>query len=69
MLDKPGVFGNHTNRAKGSVFFSITPEQHWKGGQGLRDYVVEKGPISLCWVCVGVLEVRLALVSVPLALQ
>ena len=31
-------------------------------GQGLRDYVAEKGPISWCWVCVGVLEDRLVLV-------
>ena len=31
LLDKPGVFGNHTNRARGLDFFSTTPEQHWKG--------------------------------------
>ena len=30
--------------------------------QGLRGCVVEKGLISLCWVCVGVLEVKLVLV-------
>ena len=62
MLDKPGVFGNHTNRARGMDLFSTTLEEHWKGGQGLRDFVAEKGLISLCWVCVGVLEVRIVLV-------
>ena len=30
--------------------------------QCLRDCVAKKGLISLCWVCVGVLEVRLVLV-------
>ena len=57
MLDKPGVFGSHIDRARGM------------GSQGLRDYVAEKALISLCWVCVGVLEVRLVLVYVSLALQ
>ena len=33
-----------------------------KGGQGLRDCVAETGLISWCWVCVGVLEVRLVFV-------
>ena len=33
-----------------------------KGSQGLRDCEVEKGLNSWCRVCVGVLEVRLALV-------
>ena len=26
MLDKPGVFGNHIDRARGLAFFSTTPE-------------------------------------------
>ena len=26
LLDKPGVFGNHTDRARGLAFFSTTPE-------------------------------------------
>ena len=50
-------------------FFSTTPEEHWREDQGLRDCVVEKGLNSLCWVCVGVLESRLALVLVSVALQ
>jgi len=25
-LEKPGVFGNHTDRARGLAFFSTTPE-------------------------------------------
>ena len=68
MLDKPGAFGNHTDRASGLAFFSTIPEEHWKGDQGLRVCLVEKGLISLCWVCVGVLEVRLDLVWVSLTL-
>ena len=62
MIDKPGVFGSHTDKARGLGFFSTTLEEHWNGGQGLRDCVAEKGLISLCWVCVGVLEFRLVLV-------
>ena len=68
MLDNL-VIGNHTDRARGMAFFSTTPEEHWKGSQGLRDCVTEKGLISLCWVCVGVLGVKLVLVQVSLALQ
>ena len=44
----------------------ISSPQPWsstgKGGQGMRDYVAEKGLIFWCWVSVGVLEVRLVLV-------
>ena len=50
-------------------FFSTTPEVHRREYQGLRDCVAEKGPTSLCWVCVGVLESRLVLVLVSTALQ
>ena len=53
MLDKPGEFENYTDIARGIDFFSTTPEEHWKGIQGLRDYVVEKGPIP-CFGCVWV---------------
>ena len=60
LLDKPGVFGNHTDRTRGLAFFSTTPEYHWKGIQGLRDCVAEKGLIP-CYGCVGVLEFRLVL--------
>ena len=61
LLDKPSVFGNHTDIARGLDFFSTTPEWHWKGMHGLRDYVAEKGLIPFIG-CVGVLEVRLVLV-------
>ena len=47
------VAGNHTDRARGLAFFSITPEQHWKGMQGLRDCIAEKGLIP-CVGCVWV---------------
>ena len=44
-------------------FLSTTPKEHkLKGVQVLMYYVAEKGLIPWCWVCVGVLEVRLALV-------
>ena len=56
------------DRTSGLAFFSIIPEEHWKGDQGLRDYLTEKGLISLCWVGVGVLEVRLDLMWVSLTL-
>ena len=69
MLDKLHVFGNHTDRASGMDFFSTTLDEHWKGDHGLRDCVAKKGLISLCWVCVGILEARLVLVSMSLALQ
>ena len=63
------VVENHTDRATELGFFSTTPEYHLKGDQGLRDCVAEKGLVSLCWVCVGVLEVRLVQVYILLALQ
>ena len=47
------VIGNHTNRARGLDFFSTTPEEHWKGMQGLWDCVAEKGLIP-CVGCVWV---------------
>ena len=47
------VIGNHTDRARGLAFFSTTPEEHWKGMQGLRDCVAEKGLIP-CVGCVWV---------------
>ena len=50
-------------------FFSTTPEEHQREYQGLRDCVAEKGLTSLCWVCVGVLQSRLALVLVSASLQ
>ena len=53
MLDKPSVFGSHIERARGMAFFSITPEEQWKGSQGLRDCVAEKGLIP-CVGCVWV---------------
>ena len=40
-----GVFWSHTDRARGLAFFSTTPEYHWKGSQGLRECVAEKGLI------------------------
>ena len=43
------VVENHIDKARGLAFFSITPKQHWKGMQGLRDCVAEKGSIP----CVG----------------
>ena len=58
MLDKLGVFGSHIDKARGLDFFSTTLEKHWKGSQGLRDCVAEKGLIP----CVGVLEVMLVMV-------
>ena len=39
------VIENHIDRARGLDFFSTTPEEHWKGMQGLRDCVAEKGLI------------------------
>ena len=57
------------DRATELDFFSTTTEEHWREDQGLRDYVVEKGLTSLCWVCVDVLESRLVLVLVSVALQ
>ena len=53
MLDKPSVFGSDIDRSRGLAFFSIAPEQHQKGIQGLRDYVAEKGLIP-CVGCVWV---------------
>ena len=44
-LEKPGVVGNHTDRARGLAFFSTTPEYHWKGSWGLRECIAEKGLI------------------------
>ena len=49
-------------------FLSTTPEENWREDQGLRDCVAEKGLTSLCWVCVGVLESRMVLVLVSVAL-
>ena len=57
------------NRATEMDLFSTTPEWHWKGDQGVRDCIAEKGLISVCWVCVGVLESRLVLVLVSASLQ
>ena len=68
MLDKPGGFENHTDRATKLDFFSTSPEEHWREDQGLRDCVAEKVLTSLCWVCVGVLESRMVLVLVSVAL-
>ena len=45
--------GNHTDRARGLAFFSTTSGEQWKGMQGLRDCVAEKGPIP-CAGCVWV---------------
>ena len=39
------VFGIHTDRFIWLAFFSTTPEENWKGSQGLRDFEVEKGLI------------------------
>ena len=47
------VFGSHTNKIRRLSFFPTTPEEHWKGSQGLRDCVAEKGPIP-CVGCVWV---------------
>ena len=69
MLDKPSGLRTTWKRATELDFFSTTPEEHWREDQGLRDYIVEKGLTSLCWVCVGVLESRLALVLVSATLQ
>ena len=69
MLDKPGGLRTTWTRATELDFFSTTPEEHWREDQGLRDCIAEKGLNSLCWVCVGVLEARLALVLVFVALQ
>ena len=49
-----GVFGSHTDGARWLAFFSTTPEEHWKGSHGLRDYEVEKGMIpGVGWVWVS----------------
>ena len=69
MLNKLGGLRTTWTRATELDFFSTTPEEHWREGQGLRDYVAERGLNSLCWVCVGVLESRLVLVLVSTALQ
>ena len=53
LLHKPGVFGNHIDKARELAFFSTTPKWHWKGIQGLRDCVAEKGLIP-CVGCVWV---------------
>ena len=48
------VFGSHTDRVRSLAFFSTTPEEHWKGSQGLRDYEAEKGLIpGVGWVWVS----------------
>ena len=60
---------NHMDRATELDFFSTSLEEHWREDQGLRDCVAEKGLTSLCWACVGVLESRLVLVLVSVALQ
>ena len=69
MLDKPSGLRTTRKRANELDFFSTTPEEHWREDQGLRDCIAEKGLTSLCWVRVGVLEARLALVLVYVALQ
>ena len=62
MLDKIGGFGNHTDRARGLDFFSTTPGIALEGNAGPEGLCSKEGTDSLCWVCVGVLEVRLVLV-------
>ena len=58
---------NIIDRSRGLVFFFAHPKLHWKGRHSLRDYVAEKGMLP-CVECVDVLEVRLDLVHVSIAL-
>ena len=62
MLDKPGVFGNHTDRARRAGFLLQNPLIALEGKAGPKGLCSKEGTDSLCWVCVGVLEVRLVLV-------
>ena len=57
-----GCLGATQTELEGWLSFPQPQSSTGKGGQGLRDCVAEKGLISWCWVCVDVLEVRLALV-------
>ena len=66
MLDKPG--GLRTTQTKLLSWLS-SPQPLNSTGREIRECVAEKGLISLCWVCVGVLEARLVLVLVSVALQ
>ena len=58
---------NLTDRSRGMVFFFANPELHWKGRHNLRDCVAEKGMLP-CVGCVDVLEVRIEMVRVSIAL-
>ena len=68
MLDKPG--GLRTTWIELLSWISSPQPLKITGGKirGLRDCVAKKGLTSLCWVCVGVLESRLFLVLVFVAL-
>ena len=58
---------NLTYISRGLFFFFAHPEYHWKGRHSLRDCVEEKGMLPSVG-CVDVLEARLDLVQVSIAL-
>ena len=67
LLDKSSVCRSLIDRDRGLDFFFTPPEQHQKGRHSLRDCVAEKVMLS-CVGCVDVLEARLDLVQVSIAL-
>ena len=68
VLDKPSVFGSLIDRARGLPLFNTPPWIALEGKSGPKGLCIREGIDSLCWVCVGVLEVKLDLVWVSLNL-
>ena len=61
MLEKLGA-RSHSDRIRLLDFYSKTLEEYWKGKSGPEGLCSREMTDSWCCVCVGVLEVRLALV-------
>ena len=66
-LDKHSVRRNLIDISRGFFSFFAHPEYHWKGRHSLRDCVAQKGMLPFVG-CVDVLEARIDLVQVSIAL-